>query len=189
MRKVIRAARQLRPALWYRGNFGDDGSSRRRDFWCNTNSYSLARNVDVCRCIHPWYMISRAISPGVAKVANGVAELNRDGPLMEYGRRIAAGELFDGDTSQLGTIGELQHLYDELVAKAGACRLDRYATSQKAGRRRWYLSRFMPQTPYTAVKGLYLHGGVGTGKTMLMDLFFDQLPINKVKCHRSFYYA
>lgn len=30
-----------------------------------------------------------------------VVELSRDGPLMEYGRRIAAGELLDGDASQV----------------------------------------------------------------------------------------
>lgn len=30
-----------------------------------------------------------------------MAELNRGGPLMEYGRRIAAGELLDGDTFQV----------------------------------------------------------------------------------------
>lgn len=35
---------------------------------------------------------------------------------------------------QLSTLGELQRLYDELVEKAEACRLDRYATSEKAGR-------------------------------------------------------
>ncbi len=27
-----------------------------------------------------------------------------------------------------------------------------------------------------AVKGLYLYGGVGSGKTMIMDMFFDTVP-------------
>lgn len=40
---------------------------------------------------------------------------------------------------------------------------------------RWLWSRLMPQSTVSPVKGLYLFGGVGTGKTMLMDLFYDQL--------------
>lgn len=73
MRKVIWAARQLRPALWHRGSVVD-GSVRRRGFWFNINScsvYSLARKVDFCLCKHPSYVISRAFSAGLAKVANG----------------------------------------------------------------------------------------------------------------------
>ncbi|KAL7215188.1 hypothetical protein ACSBR1_027366 [Camellia fascicularis] len=61
---------------------------------------------------------------------------------------------------------------------AEACRLDRYAASEKAGRSSWLWSRFIPQSSYSPVKGLYLYGGVDTGKTMLMDLFFDQFPSN-----------
>ncbi|XP_021887333.1 AFG1-like ATPase isoform X3 [Carica papaya] len=77
---------------------------------------------------------------------------------------------------QLGTLRELQRLYDELAESADTCQLDRYTSSEKSGRSRWLWSRFMPQASYSPVKGLYLYGGVGTGKTMLMDLFFDQLP-------------
>lgn len=79
------------------------------------------------------------------------------GPLVEYERRIVAGELLDGDlcqvysflhslsksilklvsfffVSQVGTLRELQRLYDELVQSADACRLDRYSASAKPTR-------------------------------------------------------
>ncbi|KAF2543596.1 hypothetical protein F2Q68_00030372 [Brassica cretica] len=99
------------------------------------------------------------------------------GPLVEYERRIVAGELLDGDLCQLGTLRELQRLYDELVQSADACRLDRYSASAKPTRSNWFWNKFVsPHSSLSPVKGLYLYGGVGTGKTMLMDLFFHQLP-------------
>ncbi|XP_023634903.1 AFG1-like ATPase [Capsella rubella] len=98
------------------------------------------------------------------------------GPLVEYERRIVAGELLDGDLCQLGTLRELQRLYDELVQSADACRLDRYSASAKPTKSNWFWKKFVSHSSVSPVKGLYLYGGVGTGKTMLMDLFFHQLP-------------
>ncbi|KAL3623844.1 hypothetical protein CASFOL_032660 [Castilleja foliolosa] len=171
MSKVIRGMRQFGSAFRHR-----------RNIIFNTNYgsvYNVSSNTNSCHCTHPSYVIRRFISTDAAKVNNGVAEFNGGGPLIEYGRRIAAGELLDGDACQLDTLGELQRLYDELVENAEACRLDRYSTSEKSGRSRWLWSRFIPQASSDApVKGLYLYGGVGTGKTMLMDLFFGQLPYN-----------
>ncbi|KAL6534752.1 hypothetical protein OROGR_013427 [Orobanche gracilis] len=180
MSKAIRITRQFRSAYRYRPNFIFDGSTKRQDFGFNTNHRSISNissSTEFCQCTrHPSYINYRSISTSADRVTNG--ELNGGGPLIEYGRRVAAGELLEGDACQLGTLGELQRLYDELVENAEACRLDRYSTSEKAGRSRWLWSRFISQTSYAPVKGLYLYGGVGTGKTMLMDLFFGQLPYN-----------
>ncbi|GAB2267481.1 hypothetical protein Dimus_002464 [Dionaea muscipula] len=119
-------------------------------------------------------VFSKALSADAAQVSN--RGVDKGGPLVEYDRRIATGELLDGDFRQVGTLRELQRLYDELTENSVRCGLDRYASSGKSGRSRWLWSRFMPQSSYSPVKGLYLYGGVGTGKTMLMDLFFEQLP-------------
>jgi len=40
----------------------------------------------------------------------------------------------------------------------------------------WLFARRARRTP---VKGLYIHGGVGRGKTMLMDMFFDLVPATR----------
>ncbi|KAG6410522.1 hypothetical protein SASPL_128583 [Salvia splendens] len=148
MRTLIRAARISRPAFRARGNIIYEDSSRRRDVWFRMDHrsiYSMSRSIDeLCQSRYKLMVHRATLSTDVATLTNG--ELNGGGPLLEYKRRIAAGELLDGDACQLNTLAELQRLYNELVEKAEACLLDRYATSEKAGRSRWLWSRFTPQS-------------------------------------------
>ncbi|KAL9224143.1 hypothetical protein vseg_000209 [Gypsophila vaccaria] len=178
MRSLARVVRQCRSNLRHIGENHSVCLVGRRYLVERRLNYSCRAilNARIERSSPASYVISRAFSADPVEISNGEGNRDRGGPLVEYERRIAAGELMDGDLCQLGTLRELQRLYDELVEKSNECRLDRYSTSEKTGRSRWLWSRFLPQSMYSPVRGLYLYGGVGTGKTMLMDLFYDQLP-------------
>ncbi|CAI7908143.1 unnamed protein product, partial [Closterium sp. NIES-53] len=106
----------------------------------------------------------------------------RAGPQGEYERRKQLGELRTGDPFQDETVGTLQKLYDVLIGFGGHPEFQ----LQKRKRRPAFWSLFMrkPQS-HPPMRGLYLWGGVGTGKTMMMDLFFHELPewITKSRIH------
>ena len=84
------------------------------------------------------------------------------GPLALYRQRVARGEI-SSDPAQERTVEALERLYRELL-EATPHRGWRAKVAQLAGKRR------------AAVRGLYLWGSVGRGKTLLMDLFFNALP-------------
>lgn len=80
---------------------------------------------------------------------------------------------FHKDPAQEDAVRRLQSLYDKLVAAES----QNQKTLAKL-RRRMRMGREEP------VKGLYFWGGVGRGKTYLMDTFYESLPFNrKMRVH------
>jgi len=84
------------------------------------------------------------------------------GVLQRYQALVAAGEL-RADAGQEGAARRLAALAEELEA------------SPRKGSVLWRLGGRKPAVP----RGVYLWGGVGRGKSMLMDLFFDSLTIQR----------
>jgi cell division protein ZapE len=78
---------------------------------------------------------------------------------------------FRKDPAQLAAVEALEDVRSRLIASVGA------APSRAALRlSRRALSKLGITRPVRAERGLYLWGGVGRGKTWLMDLFFHCLP-------------
>ncbi len=93
-------------------------------------------------------------------------------PLSRYQQALDAGE-YQADAVQRQAVKQLDQIYQalqQLPAPAAA----------NAGKRRNLLSRWLGKSEETTaqrpVQGLYMWGGVGRGKTWLMDLFFHSLP-------------
>ncbi|MEM6275771.1 MAG: cell division protein ZapE [Pseudomonadota bacterium] len=79
----------------------------------------------------------------------------------EYERRVAAGEL-TADAAQQAVLPEFDRMATEI---------------SKPIKRGWFAKAPEP------VRGLYLWGGVGRGKSMIMDLFVDQLSVPARRVH------
>jgi len=88
------------------------------------------------------------------------------GPLANYQTLLASGTLRK-DPEQARVANALQHLHEKLKG---------YRPETESG---FFgaLLRFRPKRE--APKGLYIHGGVGRGKSLLMDIFFDAAKTKK----------
>lgn len=86
---------------------------------------------------------------------------------QRYAHLAASGEIAE-DPAQLKVVAALDRLTEEIRTK----RLQR-----KSSALGWLFAKNRAATE--VVKGLYVHGGVGRGKTMLMDMFFENVPVRR----------
>jgi cell division protein ZapE len=96
-------------------------------------------------------------------------------PVPDYGlsvveqlRAMTEAGTLQPDRYQFGVAEKLDRILTELKARKPA------AKKSALG---WMFAR--ARKPEIPIKGLYIHGSVGRGKTMLMDLFFRLAPIEK----------
>ncbi|ORU92399.1 MAG: ATPase [Cycloclasticus sp. symbiont of Poecilosclerida sp. N] len=78
---------------------------------------------------------------------------------------------FIKDDAQLAVIGRLTQLHDALES----------SPPQETAEKKGFFSKFKAaqKVTVTAPQGLYLWGGVGQGKTYLMDIFYDSLSFKE----------
>ena len=96
-------------------------------------------------------------------------------PLERYKRDLQRPD-FRHDPAQEIAVNHLQHLYEQLVAV--------WQEEKKQSAFSNFFKRFTGDSSRELVRGLYFWGGVGRGKTYLMDNFFESLPFEqKLRAH------
>ncbi|MGI9418511.1 MAG: cell division protein ZapE [Geminicoccaceae bacterium] len=101
-----------------------------------------------------------------------------EGPAERLQAMIADGAL-RADPAQAEVIRHLQRLYDQLLREhAAPARQDDAGVLARFGLDFWRTASKDRPAP-SRVRGLYIHGPVGRGKSMVMDLFFDAAPVDK----------
>jgi cell division protein ZapE len=82
-------------------------------------------------------------------------------------------KLIIADEAQLRVVSSLQALFDGLLSR------EQESRSLISRLQRWRRGWADSGESRAVIQGLYLWGGVGRGKTYLMDLFYDCLPLEK----------
>src|SRR5437016_8434308 len=104
--------------------------------------------------------------PAAGPAVPRAAEAGGAGPAALYRERIAAGEIH-ADPAQERVLARLERLHDALR--------DYRPGAERGGLLGW----LGLAEPRPIPKGIYLWGPVGRGKSMLMDMFFAAVPIER----------
>jgi len=86
--------------------------------------------------------------------------------IAQYAAGVAAGRV-ERDAAQIAVVDRLARLEGEIIE---------HRLARKSSSLGWLFARDKKQAP---LKGLYIYGEVGRGKTMLMDLFYEASPVQR----------
>jgi predicted ATPase len=118
------------------------------------------------------------------------------GPMAEYDARVESGRLRD-DEHQRNIIKNLQDLHDMLTLYTQPPVQQPTIDSLQPPKKSFFsfltpskpAGSALPPIPESLPKGMYMFGDVGSGKTMMMDLFYDTLPPNIQRKTRVHFHA
>jgi predicted ATPase len=124
----------------------------------------------------------------------GAVVVPAHGPLAKYDRFVGSGVL-KLDAPQRAAMVEVERCFGDVVAFQESSPPKRDVTVpaprhmgltpinaiRASELRKWRESTGEVSRihPWSAVQGVYMHGCIGSGKTRLMDVFFDELPVTK----------
>jgi len=132
----------------------------------NRTSLSCLKKISPHRPL--W--LARAIT-GSSKLK----DVKDPGPLLAY-KKCWEESAIKFDRYQLYSIELLQNLYDKLI------HYNPGKQKQEEAGRGWLTQLLFDSSTEThseLPKGIYLHGGTGSGKTFMMDLFYQEVPVEK----------
>ncbi|GAM25791.1 hypothetical protein SAMD00019534_089660 [Acytostelium subglobosum LB1] len=106
----------------------------------------------------------------------------KEGPLHNYDQLISSGKI-KVDKYQRETVKLLQNLYNQIKDYNPVSSDDSDSGNFSKWVSKLSILSSKPSSPSSKnqIKGIYLYGDVGCGKSFLMDLFYDSVPIHKKK--------
>jgi cell division protein ZapE len=141
----------------------------------NFKKYRLSKDIEFCALVWHGAIDIKIHTQNIAEIF--VATENSKSPKLVYEELKTAGEI-QPDEHQANAVQHFERLYDELIDYPELSR-KRSSLSIKS----WRFASFFRWSggDRNPPRGLYLYGGVGRGKSMLMDLFHDYAPLTAKK--------